>query len=373
MNLARHIEILLLEHDCVIVPKIGGFIANHAPAEYNEKKDYLFLPPYRNICFNQELKANDGLLVQSYMTAYDASYPDAYKQMEMDIEDVLQEIELNGEYSFNGIGVMRKGINGNITFEPLISGLLTPSLFGLYSIEVKSLKEVKKEKEILKNVQATNVLPIQSETLERRVANGENQKDTFISDKKGNLTIHINRRWIDMSIAAIASVILFFLFFYPAIDNNPEKDTCVAGMPIAKEAKIDKKQKNNPSNNNKANSNPQKKEQTQKNNSKKVNAKKASDNKQKNNPAPNNDKKTNASKGRFVIVLASYISKNNAEAFIKKLSDQGFKEGRYVKDGKISRIIYSGYSSYEEATKALKMMRSKNQTFKEAWVLDLNK
>ena len=30
ITLAKHIELLLLEHDCVIVPGLGGFIANHA-------------------------------------------------------------------------------------------------------------------------------------------------------------------------------------------------------------------------------------------------------------------------------------------------------------------------------------------------------
>ena len=29
IELARHIEILLLENDCVIVPELGGFIAHY--------------------------------------------------------------------------------------------------------------------------------------------------------------------------------------------------------------------------------------------------------------------------------------------------------------------------------------------------------
>ena len=34
IELARHIEILLLENDCVIVPELGGFIAHYQPAYY---------------------------------------------------------------------------------------------------------------------------------------------------------------------------------------------------------------------------------------------------------------------------------------------------------------------------------------------------
>ena len=88
ITLARHIELLLLEHDCVIVPGFGGFIANHVEAQYSGEQEQLFLPPYRTIGFNQQLKVNDGLLLQSYMAAYDASYPAAYLQMEKDIENM---------------------------------------------------------------------------------------------------------------------------------------------------------------------------------------------------------------------------------------------------------------------------------------------
>ena len=44
IELTKHIEILLLENDCVIVPGLGGFIAHHQPAHYEEDEG-LFLPP----------------------------------------------------------------------------------------------------------------------------------------------------------------------------------------------------------------------------------------------------------------------------------------------------------------------------------------
>ena len=70
IELAQHIEALLLENDCVIVPGFGGFVAHYAPATH-VKEENLFLPPTRTIGFNPQLKLNDGVLVQSYMSAYD--------------------------------------------------------------------------------------------------------------------------------------------------------------------------------------------------------------------------------------------------------------------------------------------------------------
>ena len=36
IELAKHIEILLLDNDCVIVPEFGGFMAHHVNSVYDE-------------------------------------------------------------------------------------------------------------------------------------------------------------------------------------------------------------------------------------------------------------------------------------------------------------------------------------------------
>lgn len=43
IELAQHIEALLLENDCVIVPGLGGFVAHYAPATRVEEEN-IFLP-----------------------------------------------------------------------------------------------------------------------------------------------------------------------------------------------------------------------------------------------------------------------------------------------------------------------------------------
>ena len=50
IELERHIEILLLDNDCVIVPNLGGFMAHHVEAHYDDN-DMLFLPPSRTLLF----------------------------------------------------------------------------------------------------------------------------------------------------------------------------------------------------------------------------------------------------------------------------------------------------------------------------------
>ena len=88
IELAQHIEALLLENDCVIVPNFGGFVAHYAPATY-VKEENLFLPPTRIIGFNSQLKLNDGVLVQSYMSAHDTSFADATRMVEKEVDALI--------------------------------------------------------------------------------------------------------------------------------------------------------------------------------------------------------------------------------------------------------------------------------------------
>ena len=109
IELAKHIEILLLENDCVIVPDFGGFIAHYQPAYYEEAEE-LFIPPTRTVGFNPQLTMNDGLLVQSYMQAYHTDYSDALNSIEKKV-NVLKESLYKGEtVEFHGIGSLRYNI-----------------------------------------------------------------------------------------------------------------------------------------------------------------------------------------------------------------------------------------------------------------------
>lgn len=46
------------------------------------------LPPTRSIGFNPQLKINDSLLAQSYVEAYDISYPEAVRRIEKETDEI---------------------------------------------------------------------------------------------------------------------------------------------------------------------------------------------------------------------------------------------------------------------------------------------
>jgi len=51
LRIITHIERLLLTHDCVILPKFGGFVLQTLPATYQEE-EHLFRPMRKEVMFN---------------------------------------------------------------------------------------------------------------------------------------------------------------------------------------------------------------------------------------------------------------------------------------------------------------------------------
>lgn len=140
MELERHIEILLLSNDCVIVPGLGGLMAHHLNARYDES-DGMFLPPQRTLGFNSQLDMSDSLLAQSYVDAYDISYPEAVSRIESEVNRIKQEIEAKGSYLLHDLGRLFVNGEGRYEFEPCQAGLLTPKLYALSAFEMFPLRK----------------------------------------------------------------------------------------------------------------------------------------------------------------------------------------------------------------------------------------
>ena len=143
IELAQHIEILLLENDCVIVPGLGGFVAHYTPA-MRVAEENVFLPPTRIIGFNPQLKMNDGLLVQSYMAVYDTDFSDATRIVEK------KKWRIYSLLSMKKVRWICPTLANCVThsctydFAPYDHKITTPYLYGLDSFEMQELAELKK-------------------------------------------------------------------------------------------------------------------------------------------------------------------------------------------------------------------------------------
>ena len=143
IELQRHIEILLLDNDCVIVPDFGGFVAHQVASRYDQN-DHMLLPPMRTLGFNPQLRINDSLLVQSYINELDISYPEALRRIESEVNEMKQVLNEEGFYTLEDIGTLHVNSDGNIEFEPCEAGILSPEYYGLNACHFPTLQEARK-------------------------------------------------------------------------------------------------------------------------------------------------------------------------------------------------------------------------------------
>ncbi len=378
IELERHIEILLLDCDCVIVPGFGGFVAHHRDARFDEA-DNMFLPPLRTLGFNPKLNMNDSLLVQSYVEAYDISYPEALARVETEVDELKHNIEKDGYYEFENLGHISLNSQGGYVFEPCESGILTPELYGLTGVELQTASSLNvEENKVLpaaKNETVAETPGISTEIGTSVAALTDTQRRVSASrdkvEEETERTIKIKVSVLRNAVAVACAVIAFFVIATPIktdVQNTGKSLSSFEGgalysllqegetashtskpamaHPMEKAAKV------------KSVAVPVQKKAAEKEVEKKENDA---------SPAVVDTKdNTVANVAGYCIVLASRITKTNAAAFVERLHGQGYSDARVLEE-KPLKVVCGAYASEAQALKALAKMREKAE-FKDCWI-----
>lgn len=117
MIIEKYISKLLFEHDCVIVPGFGGFIANYAPARIHPIH-HSFSPPSRNIAFNSNLCNNDGLLADSIRNGMGVSFAEAVDLVSSEVAVMLSKLGNHEKVTLANIGVLFHDKEKHLQFNP---------------------------------------------------------------------------------------------------------------------------------------------------------------------------------------------------------------------------------------------------------------
>ena len=371
VELAKHIEILLLNNDCVIVPGFGGFMAHHVDAVYDEE-ERLFLPPSRTLGFNPKLHINDSLLVLSYVEAYDISYPDAIKRIEAEVSEMRQLINNQGFFELPDIGVILTNDEGNLEFEPCSAGILTPELYALSSFECNKLSKLSEKQE--ETIPTVGVAapeaqkPVEEEPVKTVVVELQQEQQEVESEYEDYeddvVTIKVSTLKKIAAVAVVLLVVVFAILPFGGYNyfDGLQKGSIDTGlltkvMPKAQTTtpeelgaikvingaavRIDRTEAEN-----------------------KVVAEAA------NPKASENVSKVEESKPVFVIVLASRVTKNNAERYVSSLIKKGVKDARVIGASNGSKVICGKYSSESEAMNGVHELREMSSEFKDAWVME---
>lgn len=130
LQIVQHIEPLLKEHDFVIVPSLGGFVASLQPSRNENGTLY---PPCKMVGFNPTLTYNDGLLAQSIAQQNGCTLHEANRIVEQEAQAMHQQLHLWKHLSLGTLGTLHLRENG-IDFEPTQHGLPTASSYGLQPV-----------------------------------------------------------------------------------------------------------------------------------------------------------------------------------------------------------------------------------------------
>ena len=344
IELQRHIEILLLANDCVIVPDFGGFITHNVAARYDES-DKSFLPPLRTLGFNPQLRMNDSVLAQSYVEAYDISYPEALRRIEDEVAELKQLLAEEGHYTLDDLGELTVNQEGNYEFTPCESGILSPDLYGLGSFSFKRLKDSGAE------------VVLYEQSAEAEDTAEEPQLLDFTDSDDDDRAISIKMSWVRNAVAIAAAVVAFFFIATPVTNSDlstqtmsklqhsilykliPQDTTLPAVEPIAAENTVVAKKEV-------AKDTIQEKEETK---------------------APE-VQQTAPATATYCIVVASQVKLSNAEQYVEKLKKNGFPNAYVdVSNNKVVRVISAEFTSESDAYRLLNKMNM-HEEFYEAWV-----
>lgn len=157
MKVEKHISDLLFEHDCVIVPDLGGFVANYASAKIHPVQ-HTFTPPSKNIVFNKNLKNNDGLLANHIVTAEQTSYPQALRYISHFVENIQSEFKKGARVKIDEVGTLFLDVERNIQFEPGTTNFLLDT-FGMSGFQSPAIKRDNITKRIEKEFKDRKAIP----------------------------------------------------------------------------------------------------------------------------------------------------------------------------------------------------------------------
>lgn len=148
-TLFRHIEYLLLRHDCVMVPGLGAFVATVTPASIDLERGVV-TPPVRNVMFNRSIRLDDGLLANSVAREAGISFADARAVILKEVNAMTAALENTGRIDCGRLGQLSRNDEGNLLYSP------DPSPLGSIFKEVKLSSNNAKSGKNVKNVKNVN-------------------------------------------------------------------------------------------------------------------------------------------------------------------------------------------------------------------------
>ncbi|PCJ27695.1 MAG: hypothetical protein COA97_03510 [Flavobacteriales bacterium] len=152
MKLEQYISELLYKYDCVIVPDLGGFVANYKSATIQSIQN-TFSPPSKSISFNKNLNNNDGLLANFIVQKEKVPFNIASKKIEESVLTINRDLKLKKRVLLNNVGTLFLDTENRIQFDPANTVNYLLGSYGLPVFQKQPIKRATIEEKITKKFQ----------------------------------------------------------------------------------------------------------------------------------------------------------------------------------------------------------------------------
>jgi len=98
-----------------------------------------FFPPSKEISFNNKLISNDGLLINYLVEIEGINYFEARQKLETFVEEMQLNLERNRNVYFEGVGYLHYDSRENLQFEPQLKQNLLVESYGLQNFSFEKL------------------------------------------------------------------------------------------------------------------------------------------------------------------------------------------------------------------------------------------
>ncbi|MCD8266592.1 MAG: SPOR domain-containing protein [Prevotellaceae bacterium] len=309
------IEYLLLRRESVTVPGLGTFLTEGCPSCYDAIEETL-LPPRRQVSFDASRQADEGL-ARSIAGIYSITEEEAAGKLCLWLSDFSETLADSGYVELGSLGTFA-GEEGNMSFTPSQAGVTTPDYYALDTVHIRET---------------------------------ERRKTPVIKTDSRHITISISKRLAAYAAAACVAVALFLWL------SQPKGNT---GMPANEQASASSLFL------------PKSFTLTPKATTEETLAKpepQPAEAKAEDRADEAQDAQETPAEPRYCIVMASAVSRKNAEAYVQILQQRGLDSPRLM-EGKILRVVVGAYDTAEEASKAARELHRLSDEYFYAWVYE---
>ena len=350
MKVDLHISELLFDHDCVIVPAFGGFLASYQHAVIHPTR-HTFSPPSKKIAFNIFLNHNDGLLAHRIAGEAGVSYTEALREIGLFVTHCQEELHEGKKIILEQIGTLYFDKEKNLQFEAIKNINYLRDAFGCDTVQFLPVKRKGQQPVEHRQLKGSGSL---------RASEKPEQVPLKISVRSGKKTLPIvivsgALIWFVLNIYFIAPNQFNFGALNPFAPKSNTEITNKAAQPASKQH---------------ATIQPSMIETTLAvppnglENTVAVSSKESFESEPaaapKENVIPSNEHKN------FFIIGGAFRFRENADAFVKTLQADGFENAQILDTTRrLKMVCFNGYSSFEEASTEWNRLTAMN---KSAWI-----